>query len=163
MKLIFLDLDGVLRLLCELTLLRDYPTDLLACPGQPPAYFDSACVWRLNRLLKAAGAQFVIISTLRAVHPWELIVEALLKASVDLSAMHADANVPWTGVRGNDIQQWLLRHPEVTSWCVLDDEMRHYDDWVPPMRAHVFATCSRFGLQPTTERDALNFLTNPAP
>lgn len=156
--IVFLDLDGVLRLLCELLLQRDYPEDILGCPGQPKAYFDSACVWRLNRLLAAAGAQFVIISTLRAVHPWELVTRALQAAHVNMTAMHIDANVPWTGRRGDEVQQWLLRHPEVTNWCVFDDEMRHYDDWVPALKAHVFATCSRFGLQPTTELAALKFL-----
>jgi len=126
--LVFLDLDGVVRLMCDAANAGAYPPDLLACPGQPPSYFDFACVRRLNQLLDDTDAQFVIISTLRLVHPWPKLMHALQQAGIPLWRMHQDTGLPWSGDRGRDIMQWLARNQDVTNWCVLDDELALPDD-----------------------------------
>lgn len=159
--LVFLDLDGVFRLMCDAANAGAYPPDLLACPGQPPSYFDFACVRRLNQLLDDTDAQFVIISTLRLVHPWPKLMRALQQAGIPLWRMHQDTGLPWSGDRNRDIMQWLARNQDVTNWCVLDDELRHYDNWIPHFKARVCGVCSRFGLQASTTLHAKELLLTP--
>ena len=147
MKIIFLDLDGVLRLF------SGTPDGLAGHGG-----FDPGCVARFNRILEQTSAQFVIVSTLRRLHTWPELWDALSIAGVDMTKAHPEANVNWTGIRVRDVDHWLRDHA-VQEWCILDDELRHYEYWDGDERmAHVFVPSTRHGLQDSTAQRVIHFL-----
>ena len=147
MKIIFLDLDGVLRLF-------DRPPDSLAGHGG----FDPGCIARFNNVLEQTDARFVIISTLRRLHPWVEMWDALQAAGVDMYKAHPEANPIWSGIRVRDIDHWLRGH-DIKEWCVIDDELRHYEYWVGDDRMkHVFVPATRYGLQTGTAQRIIHFL-----
>lgn len=44
--------------------------------------------------------------------------------------------------RGLEIQQWLLNHPDVTDWCIVDDTL----DFLPYQRQKLVLTNRSYGL-----------------
>jgi len=159
-RIVCLDLDGVVRLLCDPDT-RSYPRDRLKTADQCYSYFDQGCVWQLNRLLHATDARFVIISTQRQLHDWAVLLDAFQHSGIDLDHLHPDANVPWTGTRSRDIEEWMTAHPEVQDWCVIDDELRHYEGW--KYLDKVLVPNSRYGLQASTEDKAVRMLLRQPP
>jgi hypothetical protein len=148
-KLIFLDLDGVLRIPGR------SPQDSLFGHGS----LAPECVARFNRILDETGAEFVVISTLLRIHGWPTLWAALDEAGVYMDAACAEP-FPITGVRSKNIEDWLRVHP-ACDWCVIDDELRHYEDWLASdeMR-HVFVPSTRHGLQDSTTTNIINHLNN---
>ena len=110
MKIIFLDIDGVLN--CEKT-----PN-----PRKFPYVIDKKLLTRLNRLLERTKARVVLSSSWRC-DPIGL-----------LAAKHW--GVPFIDVcpdkpkstRGKEMQKWLAYHPRVTRFAVIDDEDDELDD-----------------------------------
>lgn len=39
-----------------------------------------------------------------------------------------DVTPRFNGKRGEEIQYWLKQHPEVTSWCIIDDDSDMLDN-----------------------------------
>lgn len=151
-KLIFLDLDGVLRVPGRL------PQDTLFGNGS----FAPECVERFNRILRETEAQFVVISTLLRLHDWPVLWEAMDAAGINMDAAHPET-FPKSGNRAANIEKWLSAHAPC-DWCVIDDELRHYEDWlaVDEMR-HVFVPSTRHGLQDSTTTNVINFLNHITP
>jgi len=160
-RIVALDLDGCVRLLVPAGDLG-YPRDRLMTAGQCRSYFEQGCVWQLNQLLHATGARFIIISTQRLLHEWAVLLDAFHHSGIDMAHLHPDANVPWTGTRTRDIEEWLAAHPGVTDWCVIDDEPKHYETW--QHRDKVFMPNNRYGLQASTkDRIIAHLLGQPKP
>jgi len=112
MKVIFLDIDGVINLIPQG---RDEFGSL----------FHPHLVENLKRLVEATGAKIVISST------WRLSGLSIMKEMwnkrelpgdvIDItSSLMQQRNT--TLCRGEEIELWLNDHPEVTNYVILDDD-----------------------------------------
>ena len=122
MKVIFLDIDGVLN--CHKT-----PN-----PRKFPYIIDDGLLARFRQLLERTGASVVLSST------WRYDPAGLFSAKhygvpfIDITPdMQGDA-------RSKEIVAWLWTHPEVTRYAVIDDEDDELDE-LP-----LFQPSSRIGL-----------------
>ena len=110
MKVIFLDIDGVLN--CSKT----------SNPRKFPYVVDRRLLTRLQKLLDRTGAKVVLTSS------WRLDPVGLF------AARHA--GVPFIGTspdkprspRCKEILDWLSEHPRVTRYAVIDDEDDELDE-----------------------------------
>jgi hypothetical protein len=110
MKVVFLDIDGVLN--CSTT--RN--------PRHFPYVVDQRLLARLHKLLDRTGAKVVLSST------WRLDPVGLFAAK--------HWGVPFIGVcpdkprspRRKEILTWLADHPKATRYAVIDDEDDELDE-----------------------------------
>jgi hypothetical protein len=110
MKVIFLDIDGVLN--CKKT-----PN-----PRKLPYVVDKRLLARLKRLLNQTGAKVVLSSS------WRIDPVGLFAAK--------HCGVPFIGAcpdlprspRCREVHKWLEAHPGVTRYVVIDDEDDGLDD-----------------------------------
>lgn len=116
MKVIFLDVDGVLN--CRATFMAQQDKHHV---------LDEELIARCNALVRETGARIVLSST------WRLLPEAraALKASpLDTSAMigstptggEVSAHLFSGQQRGDEIASWLSEHPEVERYVIIDDD-----------------------------------------
>ena len=56
--------------------------------------------------------------------------------------------------RGTEIKEWMEKHPEVTSFVILDD-----DDDMEPFKNRLVQTDMRFGLSELDANKAISLLT----
>ena len=111
MKVVFLDVDGVLATWD--TIRRDRKK-----PG--PYGFDRGCVERLNEILHRSGAQLVLSSTWRIIHSLDEFNAHARSQGVTASVISATPSLGT--VRGKEIKAWLLEHPEVDKYAIIDDD-----------------------------------------
>jgi len=110
MKVIFLDIDGVLN--CKTT-----PN-----PRGFPYVVDKRLLRRLKTLLEDTGAKVVLSSS------WRIDPAGLFAAK--------HWGVPFIGIcpdmpnspRSKEVLAWLKRHPKVTRFAVIDDEDDELDE-----------------------------------
>ena len=125
MKVIFLDIDGVLNseeFFVEMTQNCRYEeyrkAGYSARMSRNLCSLDSVAIAHLNHLITQTGAKIVVSSTWRADDPWLQEVFAIvgIPAYIDIT--------PYTIARhrGTEIQQWLDKHPEVENYVILDDD-----------------------------------------
>jgi hypothetical protein len=109
MKVVFLDIDGV----------------LIPVPSSDYRTPSAECVARLNEITNESGAVIVVSSTWRkfpniadTLKGWGVKAE-VVGITPDLSCF---AGVIWISPeRGREITAWLHNNPEVESYVVLDD------------------------------------------
>jgi len=118
MKIIFLDIDGVI---CN----REQWRTRIKVDGEILCHFDPKAVGLLNELTDGTGAKFVLSSTWR-MHPIETLKkhfknEFVSGEIIGVTPRHSGLNV-W---RGNEIQDWLDKNKElnVESFVILDDDI----------------------------------------
>ena len=133
MKVIFLDVDGVLN----------------NTPSGPD--FEPELVGWLNRLVAASGAGIVISSTWRLDLPLDRLVELLRVAGFDGQVIGVTPDLEGLG-RGPEIAQWL-RENAVESFVILDDEAD-----VGALSDHLVRTSPYRGLGPREVKRALSTL-----
>ena len=118
MKIIFLDVDGVLN--CQST--EDHIGRYVGV--------DEDKVALLKKIIDATGAKIVLSSTWRlGYNRWgenlsgfrERLDEALGKYGLEVYDKTEDLGRHGT-CRGQEINKWLEQHPDVEEWVVLDDE-----------------------------------------
>lgn len=110
MKVIFLDIDGVLN--CALT-----PN-----PRKFPYIIDRRLLAKLRGLLKRTGAKVVLSSS------WRLDPIGLLAAKhYGVPVYDVSPDMP-SSTRCKEIEKWLRAHPRVTRYVVIDDEDDELDD-----------------------------------
>jgi hypothetical protein len=104
MKVIFLDIDGVLN--CERT-----PN-----PRKFPYVVDPTLLARFKKLLERTGAKVVLLSS------WRLDPIGLLAAKhLGLPFIDVSPDMP-KKARRDEILAWLAQHPKVRRYAVIDDE-----------------------------------------
>jgi hypothetical protein len=134
MKVIFLDIDGVLN--CEKT--RN--------PRKFPYVVDNKLLTRLEKLLDRTGAKVVLSST------WRCDPVGLLAAKYwRVPFIDACPDRP-RSPRRNEILAWLSDHPKVTRFAVIDDEDDELDD-LP-----LFQPSSKTGLTPHLSKGVERYL-----
>lgn len=147
MKVVFLDLDGVAN---------GHARNAAGVCG-----IDPACAARLNRILAASHDTLVVLSS-----AWRYMVlggamtlkgfECLLqthgvRAHCKLAGTTvADEVIPG---RGDQILDWIRRHPGVTDWVVLDDLA------IPEVGERLVRTDGRVGLTDADADRAVRILT----
>lgn len=156
--IIFLDLDGVIRLIPE--------SDELIIPAPE---FSVSAKNNLAQIVSALSAKIVISSDLRQINDMEetnnseeLISQ--LSPQLDPSDFHEDWATPIRGHRWKEITMWLEAHPEVgDDYCVIDDFMPHFQmDGAEKIREHLYLCSSRYGLtQEMVEKIIHDFQPNP--
>ncbi len=154
MKVIFLDVDGVLN--CAFSRSR--------C-GMFTG-IDSRKVKALRQIVEQTGARLVLTST------WKEDWQRLDKESQTEAGDYLDRKLKrerlalydktedYGRMRGKEIREWLARHPGVEAWVVLDDEI--FEDYEEQgILGHLVRTVYEAedgGLQQEHVRQALELL-----
>lgn len=126
MKVIFLDVDGVLN----------FAGTEAKTPNGCMGIADT-CVKKLKQIVDETNAFIVLISTWK--REWNMDIEKCLPngkylvKKLDRRGLHImDKTEDHIDDRGKGIYEWLKRHPNVTDWVVLDDEVfDDYKDYIP--------------------------------
>ncbi len=125
MKIIFLDIDGVLN--SKYT--DRYARTVLKKEKGYHVSFDGTCMMALNDIIEGheEEVRFVLSSTWRNDHTQEEM-EKLLYQHGFKGKFHEDWATKhlWTS-RGKEVQEWLSRHSEVENWICLDDGTDFFD------------------------------------
>lgn len=108
MKVVFLDIDGVLN-----------NFDLIRRNGFE--YIDHVMVRRLGVLVSQTGADIVLSSFWRLDPKDRSLVDQALKAE---GMFVSDRTPSLSGPRSNEISQWLDGNPGVLKFAILDDDDR---------------------------------------
>jgi hypothetical protein len=125
MKIIFLDIDGVLNNLESLRLPR---TKLKSSTHSYSAAHPS-CIEALNRIITETQARIVVSSTWRGIG-LGVLFEIFHEWGIKAMTVGYTPLWPIGSERGDEIAEWLSQHPEVTSFVILDDgddmgQLRH--------------------------------------
>lgn len=168
MKVLFLDIDGVINTVGGELGLRhclqiDPKEEGLIGPWEA---FDPACLWYLREIVEDTGCKIVVSSTWRAGETAEsmkrwfkcpVIKEAIIDSTPHFySTSHPELKDRTGRVqRGEEIMDWLNRHPEVTNYAVLDD-----DTDMDVVRRNFFKTCSYDGLKKDVAYKVIHHLNN---
>lgn len=158
-NVIFLDFDGVLNAF--------YYPKLLADHGQVwrdrfGVLFAPECIAQLGRIIKATDAQIIISSSWKIPFEGEtdeMVLNSLkemwetrqypgrIKGAIpnltfqEILDMHCDGD--FICHKGFEIEQWLRRHHECTSYVIIDDE----EIALPKHTSHFIRTDKMVGLQ----------------
>jgi hypothetical protein len=151
MKVIFLDIDGVMNCQEEmLAMLKQNPKNRSDVSLPSP----TKCKL-LKQLVEETGAEIVLSSSWRlslnaiqniidTFRPYGLRLDGFTQECVsqikfkgtkyeNIKPKHTHKG--WEGYyiedRGAEIAYWLLRHPEVTNFVILDDESSDIIEWLP--------------------------------
>lgn len=126
MKVVFLDIDGVLNY--TLWYYSDGPVE---DPTSMDEDLDPACIERINNLCSETDSKIVISSDWRIDKSYKWRLErAGLKNIID----HTPITVfnAFTGSkvlsRGEEIRMWLEEHPEVTNYVIIDDRTDFFEN-----------------------------------
>lgn len=111
MKVLFLDIDGVLNSKRTSVAFDGYPHSFSTSDMRR---FDMVAVALIRRLCAVTGASVVLSSDWRYDHTAHAVANAL-----DLPVMGATPKLP--GPRGLEINAWLAEHPEVEQYAIVDD------------------------------------------
>lgn len=119
MKVLFLDIDGVLNSTKTCVAFGGYPMELHHIEA-----FDKAAIRLIQRLCDSAGVQVVLSSAWRLSHDFKDVGKAL-----DLPII--DRTPSLLGPRGLEINAWLSNHPEVEAFAIIDDDSDMLPDQLP--------------------------------
>lgn len=134
MKVLFLDIDGVLNSTRTWVAFGGLPHEFK--PGLPR--FDLVAIGMLRRIVRAAGAQVVLSSAWRTTHTPE---EAAAALGLPIVSSTPVGRCAWG--RGQEIAEWLRDHAgEVEAYCILDDDA----DMLPEQRPYFVQTSGHEGL-----------------
>jgi hypothetical protein len=114
MKILFLDIDGVLN---TPAYLHGGKTPVTGMTAQA---IDPALVARVNQILAATGARVVISSTWRRYLMAEQLIWMLVSRGFEGLIVGGTPHLP-RAERGAEIDAWLRANPGVTQFCILDD------------------------------------------
>jgi hypothetical protein len=147
MKVVFLDIDGVLNN-------RRSMEGGWRPPEAPTAFhtLDPDCVARMCRVVRFASAKVVVSSTWR--HIGLERVAACLERAGWVAPPIIGRTPEMRGARGQEIAAWLDEHPEVTAYAIVDDNA----DMLPKQMPYLVQTVSAAGFTDADGRKLLAFL-----
>lgn len=155
MKVIFLDIDGVLN--HEEWYRNRFNTDIYpeGIPTYPLCEFCPESVNILNHILKETGAIIVISSSWRFN---ENIDTILTKVGINQKVYD---KTPFLGTkygttlcRGKEIQEYLNNHSEITNYVIIDDD----NDMEQEQMDHFFQTDRWYGLTMELSEKIIKYL-----
>lgn len=154
LKLIFLDIDGVLNTGQHLAKLR---INQQPCADHYGPLFDPNATDNLRKIVDATGAKIVITSSWRYIHGLS-----------GLRKMWAERNMPGTihgvtptdsfGSRGDEVKEYLTQISGNTppQYLILDDECEYVGD----LMKRLILTNPLTGITPSIATKAIKILTN---
>ena len=122
MKVIFLDIDGVLNSIRSAVALGGYPYHVT--PDHLPT-FDWVAVGLMQRVCKETGAVCVLSSTWRKSVDYLLIGEKLELPIIGVTPVNHD------GHRGGEISLWIDENGEPKRWAIVDDDSDMLEHQLP--------------------------------
>jgi hypothetical protein len=131
-RVLFLDIDGVLNSHRSVVALNGYPHSVT--DAHLPK-FDMIAVSLVRGLCEAAGIQIVLSSSWRNDPDWHEIGPALGLPIIDRTPS-------LLGPRGKEIAAWLENRPEVLHYAIVDDD----SDMLPEQRPFFVKTQHEDGL-----------------
>jgi hypothetical protein len=116
MKVIFLDIDGVLN--------------NTSCCGSRPVHkrFAKGCIEAFNEIVAATEADIVISSTWRICHSLDNLIDILRSIGIKGNIIGKTPIIRYSGAqRGDEILRWLDRESEeickkINTFVILDDD-----------------------------------------
>jgi hypothetical protein len=148
MKVIFLDVDGVLNS-------RPFLEEQLKSPD--PIQFDGLCLHLIESICSAAAASIVVSSSWRC-YPDSLamVMDKVRPVPIGVTPDLFPPADPesYRIMRGLEVNSWLSAHPEVTSYAILDDN----DEFLPHQRESFFKTSFESGLTPEIAAEVVKHL-----
>ena len=114
MKVIFLDIDGVLNS-AQSAIYHNFRTDPIE------SQFDVLCpisLALLQYIVEQTKSKIVISSTWRKYQSFDDLVNFFKKYNIDVVGKTPILNT----VRGLEIKHWLEKHPKVNDFIILDDD-----------------------------------------
>lgn len=120
MKVLFLDIDGVLNSHRSAVAFGGMPFDARAHRHR----FDDIAIRLIGGIAQTAGAIIVLSSSWRNDVSWTQIGPAL--------GLHIEDRTPsLIGPRGREIAAWLDAHPEVERYAIVDDDADMLPEQMP--------------------------------
>lgn len=147
MKIIFLDIDGVLN--CACTHMRE--GDIFTYGG----IINANLMNKLNELINNTDAKVVISSSWRKINTQEEIKEYLEQAGF-MGTIIGMTPTSSHGFRGLEIRDWLKSRTDVENYIILDDDR----DMLLLQASHFFNADCEFGLTDKIVYQATRFLNN---
>lgn len=136
MRICFLDLDGVVNSQPWLGNSEDlrreaWSAQSLLCPRPKDetrreydlSHINPENVSRLNEIVEQADCHIVISSAWRILHTKDEIASLLAEKGFKFPERIIDMTDTGPGIRGTQIQRWLLAHEgEIEGMCIIDDD-----------------------------------------
>ena len=133
MRVLFLDIDGVLDSVRSAVALDKYPHNL---SRRSLKKFDWVAIGLVRKLCAECNVEIVLSSVWRHGFSCEDMSKALqLPIKYKTGTTRA-------GVRGVEIQEWLNSHPEVENYAIVDDD----SDMLGTQKPHFVQTSFEDGL-----------------
>jgi hypothetical protein len=144
MKIIFLDIDGVLNGYGPIIGLIYKIAKALHIVGWVRRIYDITGIhrkklWILSRIINKTDALVVITSSWRG--DWMLTEnteEQIFKQHKDFKEYMKHYQIPIIDVtpsinddKGLEIREWLVYHPRITKYCVIDDDWTFLNQYFP--------------------------------
>ena len=164
MNVIFLDLDGVLNsersFLASAMIAKD---EVESVWHRTWRTIDPIAVNLVNRLCKDSKSKIVISSSHKKEVPSGPDKLFGLRDYFETLGIDHDLIVGWTptslGIRGNEIQAFLDKHPEITNYLIIDDTVEFLSSQLGN-----FTRCdSEIGMSAKNYREGMQILTGDAP
>lgn len=160
MRAAFLDVDGVVR--HAKFLASEFPA------SRPEHRMDRFSLYLINKLLeinrKIESTEIVVSATLRLNYEIPELRKLFRDEGLCCDVLDATGYGPppgWScGRRGGEIHSWLLAHPEVTSFAIIDDEISDLGI-LRPWAAHVKNGYFTGGIKGYHVKQALDILRVP--
>ena len=154
MKIIFLDIDGVLNNQAFLKTSQGFGENQL----------DPRNVAVLNKIVGATGAKIVISSSWRHIWDHEQIAKMMAKVGFTDASCVIDRTPVGENNRGMEVQEWVQLdaermivnpdHQSIEAWVILDD----VDEFLPEQKPHFVQTNPQTGLTGHDASEAISIL-----
>jgi hypothetical protein len=131
-KVLFLDIDGVLNSRRSVVAFNGYPHSF---EGKDRERFDWVAVGLIRALCQETGTAIVLSSSWRILHSVHECANGL-----DLPIFYRTPSL--SKCRGAEIAEWLSEHPEVTAYAIVDDD----SDMLPEQKQYFVQTTEKNGL-----------------
>jgi hypothetical protein len=154
MKIIFLDIDGVICLSREWgsRMCKIKRWELEGGEGDPPVTirlddFNKVAVDVLNDIILTSGADIVISSDWRLYATLEEMKDlfyqfGVIKGPIDFTP-ELQTVTKRADIRVDEINLWLSNHPEVTNWVAIDDlDLSKLDNFVKTREREGLKQCN---------------------
>lgn len=153
MKVIFLDIDGVLNNLehcikLDKLLGKEQYWALFRAVSQMP--FDYQSCLLIKRLMKETDAKVVLSSTWRANIKNIEIIEKFAQINI------SDRTPILNTIRGEEIKKYLLEHPDITQYVIIDDD----SDMLPEQTKYLCLTNGEIGFTEENYKKCMEILSD---
>jgi hypothetical protein len=135
MKILFLDYDGVINMFNRDTRYSTPTKDIEGVMTQA----EPELVYRVNLIVERTGCEIVLSSSWRHWPDWR---DALRLSGIVKPILDCTPTAMLLTSRGMEIQHWLIQHPEVERYAIVDDD----SDMLKSQLPNFFKTDVRYGL-----------------